>query len=148
MRSDGPKPMDTGAYYVSLPPFPTSNLRDLIGQCSVSMVALYPRTELPIKETSTDKRNWVHMLKDSQDSATFAVMSPRCLEYEYVNTGNTSKVWRRCLDSRENQTRLHDFEQKGVVTNRNRTLLYTTLQLHPTACHLRNASYTMEHSAI
>ena len=75
------------------------------------------------------------MLKDSQDSATFAVMSPRCLEYENVSIGNNLRIWRRCLGSGENQTLLHDLEGRGVITtNRDscRTLLYTTLQLHPT----------------
>jgi hypothetical protein len=147
VRSDGPKPItnkDARAYILTA----ISNLQFTGLDKDNALHLWWPFTQepntLPIQETSTGEHNWVHMLKDSRDSATFAVMSPHCLEYEYVNMGNKSKVWRRCLDSRENQTQLHDFEQRGVVTNRNRTLLYTTLQLHPTPCHLRNASYAME----
>jgi hypothetical protein len=143
VRSDGPKPItnkDARVYILTA----LSNLQFTGLDKDNALHLWWPFTQEP--NTLPVTNNWVHMLKDSRDSATFAVMSPRCLEYEYVSIGNKSKVWRRCLDSKENQTQLHNFEQKGVVTNRNRTLLYTTLQLHPTACHLRNASYTMEHS--
>ena len=97
---------------------------------------------LPIKETPTGKHNWIHMLRDSRDSATFAVMSPRCLEYEDISMDNKLKIWRRCLGSRENQTMLLNLEGNGVITtDRDRTLLYTTLQLHPTPCHPKKPAY-------
>jgi hypothetical protein len=107
-----------------------------------ALLLWWPFTQEPnalqIKDTSTSKHNWIHMLKDARDSATFAVTSPRCLEYECVSTGNELKVWRRCLDSRENQTLLRDFDERDM----NRTLLYTTLQLHSTPCDPRNVSHT------
>ena len=146
MRSDGTRPitnMDARAFILTA----LSNLQFTGLGSDNALHPWWPFTQelntLPIKETSTGRHNWIHMLKDSQDSATFAVMSPRCLEYEYVTTGNELKFWSRCLNSGENRALLRRFEEKGVVTNRSRTLLYTTLQLHSTA---RNVLYTMERS--
>lgn len=91
-----------------------------------------PQT-LRLQRDDNESHNWIQMLKDSKITATFAVISNQCLEYEYVKDckENELQIWRGCLKSRKNRRRISKMERKDSKVDAYRTVLSTALQLHP-----------------
>jgi hypothetical protein len=75
------------------------------------------------KEHDGTSNNWIPMLKDRREVATFAVMSRRCLEFSGNDSADATRIRRLCTFSK----RGNPYRSGAKIS---RTVLETTIQLH------------------